>query len=221
MQRVLKASQKQLVESPHFQYGSATFALITQQQKVPKLHGFDTLFRMCESKSSKLHNLMSLLHNCTLIKDTLQKLVTPLGQFLVTYAAPGPTIDDPKYVVFVMSLYDIGKRLFRLLSRSSFLPFMSFWLRCCWSSNYNLNPKVNISIKCASIEWTNVPVSCYEVLLWFDEVLALITQIGHSKYSLDQWYKYWMLKFVLIKAYIPIFDYICVHIQSKITNFTE
>ena len=89
-------------------------------------------------------------------------------------------------------------------------------LRCIWSNSYGNNPSIDLSIKFTDITIMHVPVTSYEIINWFDQIVTLLGRMFGHKYGVQHWYKYWLLDLFMCHLYQQIITYMINHINKHV-----
>lgn len=159
-----------------------------------------------------------MLEHLAYFKVGFEAILPELFRYLVFYKAPGKTLGKDEYVGLTMHVHDNMRSTAKYLNDSKFEDMMAFWISCCWSKDYTANPPVSLKLKHTDVEWNNVPVSIYEVLLWYDKIIAYIDELGSLKNSLNQWWKTWLRRAYLVNVFVQILDYMGAHVQNLINE---
>ena len=229
-QNVMGNELKQLIHNvknrPNYVNECHTFTLIVPAKKSKQDHAFNELFSMLISDGTISRNLKEVLKILVFLQVGLNSLINPLLNFLIDYSysnhdiSPSEArkylISDDTYLSLTMLIYEKVKKLNRFVKTSSITNYVPFFLRCLWSADYTKNSKFKYKCDFADIEWSNIPMSSEEVLNIYFAAVAMVDQLGQSKFTLIQWFKMWIILLFHISGLVQGLNYIIEHVEHAI-----
>lgn len=174
-----------------------------------------------QSENDISSQLSSLVQHLRIARAAFNKVVPIIAEYIIRNSPSltgGAQLQDAQCKQFTMVVYNCCKGTYRYFVKSQFVPYIPFLLNSIFSADYTKNPKLTIDFILTDIKWTNIPVSNFEILLWWDMVVGFIDRLGMMKYTLDLWYKYWILSTVQIDGLSKILTFMIDHIEDILSK---
>ena len=233
LEATLQGEQAALKILPNFTESTKQFTLILNPQEMQQVDPFHQLFSVFECKKSMITHLHSLLYHLTVFKVCFEKVSDTVNKFNLKYKNVPRVPDANKsqtqkqktqelknlFFSLTMDLYEKCKNCYAFVEKSTLVDFIPFLLRSLWSSDYAVNPVLNIKVKLTDIEWCNIPVSSREVLCWHDQIMGHIEVLGCSgKYTCPMWFKYWQFDGYTYDVLSQILTYECNYVEKALSS---
>ena len=208
-------------EMSNFSQGKKQLTLIAPGNVAAYKDPFHHIFKLLGDRNEIINCLVKLSRFLLLEKTCLHNVNVVLKPFVACFSHDpndkhaGRT-SNRLYADLHKHIFDRSKDIWQCIKNASIRPFVTFWLKALWSQHYIKNRELNLKFKMVDIEWQNIPVSSYEVVMWQDDIFGLIAEYRCSEYLCDQWLKYWTLKCFKNAAYEQILQYMIDHTQAAI-----
>lgn len=234
----LQVQRAALSSLGNFEQYKNKFFLILRENENKDVDPYNKLFSFFQSTESIIQALDQLLFHLTLFKVCMNDVSNVVNQFVVAYKDIPRVPDEVKtpeeirkkkqkkselgkyFQKLTMDCYEKSKKCHQYSQDSELTPFVPFLLSSLWSANYCENEQLNLKIALTDIEWTNVPVSNREVLLWYDQICGSIEILATGKFMCNKWYKYWQFDSYKFSGYEQILQYKCQHIRGVLSKLS-
>ena len=196
---------------------SVTQEFIDDEKYDPKPPIGATLFgKFCSQREFAFEMLNQTLNSMVRMQQGLIEAQRSLTQFIEYYSTPGPRIKNKQFQELNLDMYDAIKKLWKSLTLSNQLYTIYFCIRLMWPKQYLIKNRLTLSIKYSQVSLRSIPVSVYEVINWFDQIMAYIDSIYYCKYGLELWMKYKSIKMLMNDLYIQILQYMIDHTRPYV-----
>lgn len=217
----ITTKQTKLQDMSHFKEESRQLILIVPPNVTAFQDAFHPIFQLLGDFNKIVNSLRALSRFLHLEKTCLHNVNVVLKPFVACFYYD---VNDPHagrtsnrlYADLHKHLVDRTKDIWHTIFNSSIRPYVTFWLKSLWSAHYIKNGELNLKFPMVDIEWKNIPVSCYEVVMWQDDIFGLIAEYRCGEFLCDQWLKYWILKCFKNAAYEQMLQYMIDHVKLTI-----